>query len=267
MTDESPRYDTINKIRDTLRTLLEEKHLYQSTTLDLRGVVPIMEANLNPLRASMDQLRKATTRPWFFKDPLVSKSVSDERLTVTPPDLKLFCGRCNRIEAFNLVSVEDFLERPAEARFVVNSETAQALVLSYRCQSCKGVPEVFLVARQGFRLTNTGRAPIEHVDVPAAIPKDMRRFYGGAIVAHQSGQTLAGIFLLRTLIEQWARQSTEANGFADEALDAYMAALPEDFKSRFPSLRTLYSDISVDLHNATGSIELFDTARADRETF
>jgi adenylate kinase len=73
--------------------------------------------------------------------------------------------------------------------------------LSYQCQSCKGVPEVFLVRREHLKRTNAGRAPIEHVEVPKDIPKHVSRFFRGAIVAHQSGQTLAGIFLLQTLIE------------------------------------------------------------------
>jgi len=39
-----------------------------------------------------------------------------------------------------------------------------------------------------------------------------------------------------------------------------MAALPEDFKTRFPSMRTLYGDLSVDIHGASGSPALFERA-------
>jgi hypothetical protein len=92
----------------------------------------------------------------------------------------------------------------------------------------------------------------------------VRGFYSGAVVAHQSGQTLAGLFLLRTLIEQFARASTGSKAEnADEVLDAYMGTLPGDFKDRFPSMRSLYGDLSVDLHAATGSAELFDRAKTE----
>jgi hypothetical protein len=133
--------------------------------------------------------------------------------------------------------------------------------LEYTCQSCKQTPEVFLVRRRGVKLTNEGRSPIEHVEVPAFIPKPVRRFFSGAVVAHQSGQTLAALFLLRTVIEQWARAATESVKVqADQVLDDYMLTLPEDFRARFPSLRALYGELSVDMHAATGSSGLFSRA-------
>jgi len=90
----------------------------------------------------------------------------------------------------------------------------------------------------------------------------MHRFFSGAVVAHQSGQTLAGVFLLRSLIEQWARITTKSQAAkADEVLDAYMNSLPIDFKSRFASMYGLYGELSADIHSATGSAELFDSAR------
>jgi hypothetical protein len=38
--------------------------------------------------------------------------------------------------------------------------------------------------------------------------------------------------------------------------------LPDDLKTRFPSMRTLYGELSVDIHSAIGSPELFEKARA-----
>jgi hypothetical protein len=89
----------------------------------------------------------------------------------------------------------------------------------------------------------------------------MKRFYRGAVVAHQSGQTLAGIFLLRKLIEQWARSKAPLGQLpADAVLDAYMATLPENFKSQFKSFRELYGDLSVDIHAAKGDPDRFNEA-------
>ena len=100
------------------------------------------------------------------------------------------------------------------------------------------------------------------MDVPKFVPKTVSRFLGGAIVAHQSGQTLAGLFLLRTLIEQWARfASGSKKEWADHVLEDYMATLPGDFKTRFPSMRGLYGELSADIHIAKASAELFEKAR------
>jgi len=258
------RAGAIDRIAEALRSLIQEKHLYQSISITFDDVLPDMPPDKNPFTAQMKYLRDATRRPWSLLDPQnPPKATNDWLLYVKPPDVKLFCAICDRIEAFNLISVEEFFAR--EKEFSHPGEPTQAFVLSYRCQSCKSVPEVFLVRRNGFKLTNTGRSPIEHVDVPSAIPKSVRRFYGGVIVAHQSGQTLAALFLLRTLIEQYGRASTKVEGLADQVLDAYMKSLPDDFKGRFPSMRDLYGTLSDDIHAAKGSAELFERARREIE--
>jgi hypothetical protein len=178
--------------------------------------------------------------------------------------VKLFCVSCDRAEPYNLVFVNEVFQRIQLEGFQTKGETHQAFVLAYKCQSCKGTPELFLIRRRGFKLTNEGRSPIEHVAVPPFIPKEVRQFLSGAIVAQQSGQTLAGLFLLRTLLEQWARMSSGSQSQqADQVMEDYMATLPDDFKKRFPSMRTLYGDLSVDIHTATGSPELFEKAQTE----
>jgi hypothetical protein len=153
----------------------------------------------------------------------------------------------------------------------------QVFALAYLCQTCKSVPEVFLIRRGNQKLTLSGRAPIEHVAVPFYIPKTVQRFYSGAVVAHQSGQTLAGNFMLRTLIEQWARfdtraerakregtgEPTEAKWKADQVLDVYAESLPSALKGKFGTLKETYGDLSADIHAAAGAPEAFDKATAD----
>jgi len=47
-----------------------------------------------------------------------------------------------------------------------------------------------------------------------------------------------------------------------EALFAeYAAELPDDFKQRFPSLKTIYDQLSEDIHAANESSELFEQAK------
>jgi hypothetical protein len=173
--------------------------------------------------------------------------------------VKLFCEACDRIEPFNLFAAQDVLATDSSA----DEKAVQVFALQYQCQGCKGIPEVFLIRRDTVRLTLCGRAPMEHVDAPAVIPKPVKRFYVGAVVAQQSGQTLAGNFMLRTLIEQWARSATNRSDHADKVLDAYVETLPEDFRGRFPVLRETYGDLSADLHAATGAETTFEKARAE----
>jgi len=244
------------------RTSLEYKDLLNATlqrVIEYRASVEpefqkLIQANWHPL----DKADWRESRPGLPVEGVTPP------IKFQPPDVKLFCQSCDRIEAFNNISSEDFLRRDQPSRpFAVSGQTIQLFVFSFLCQSCKAIPEVFLVRREGLKLMNSGRSPIEHVGEPLAIHKSVRRFYRDAVVAHQSGQTLAGIFFLRTLIEQWARSAVAGSDLpADKALDAYMRTLPEDFKARFPSLPSLYAELSADMHAALGDKNLFEKACA-----
>ena len=261
------------RIAQDVKSLIESKHLYQSKLLEYEDLLSATLQRVMEYRASVEpefqKLIQANWHPidnadWKENRPGFPVEDATPPIRFQPQDVKLFCQPCEGIEAFNNISSEDFLRRgPPSRPFDSSGQTVQLFVFSFLCQSCKAIPEVFLVRRQGLKLTNSGRSPIEHIDVPAAIHKSVRRFYSGAVVAYQSGQTLAGIFLLRTLIEQWTRHAVaRPDLLADEALDAYMRTLPEDFKARFPSLPSLYADLSADMHAALGDKDLFEKACA-----
>ena len=239
-----------------LKRLLETKHLYQNVTI-------FLDIGLFPDAAEAWKAEVAKAK-WGIDDNAIAPSSRPTMdLMLLVPDVKLFCGECQRIEAFNSISSQEITGRSTEEPDIIikRKEAVQVFFLSFLCQSCKQIPEVFLVRRQGLKLTLCGRAPMEVADVPSFIPKSVRQYYSGALIAHQSGQTLAGLFLLRTLIEQWARSKLESpSERADEVMDKYMATLPSDFKSRFRSMRSLYDELSADIHAATGSGELFDKA-------
>jgi hypothetical protein len=257
------------RIADGLKNLFQVKHLYQNVTIEFAdlGRTAFSETD-NPTFVKNALYNIAPKFPglWFPFEATKSGPELQHKYPIffSTPDVKLFCENCERIEAFNSISTEDFLRREAQndKGFSSKRGIVQVFVFSFLCQACKMVPEVFIVRRENFKLVLSGRAPIEHIQTPTVIPKHIKRFYSGAIVAYQSGQTLAGIFLLRTLIEQWAQSVAAKKDLqADEAIESYLATLPADFKDRFPSLRILYSDLSLDIHTATGSAELFEKAR------
>lgn len=264
-----------NRITGTLKELFENKHLYQNITLEYTDILTsYLKLNKNkplPAKAVEDSFTNRINGNWFPNNSkltigeIIKQMIESKTILFLTPDVKLYCKICHRIEAFNLHNSEDFLNpsQNAEPIYKLGVRTIQNFIFSYTCQSCKSVPEVFIVRRESFKLSLCGRTPIEYIDVPKAIPKEIKDYFSGAILAYQSGQTLAGLFYLRTLIEQWAYSSIEdhKNIRADQAIEKYMQQLPDDFKERFPSVSELYSDLSADIHRATGSIELFDKAK------
>jgi hypothetical protein len=247
-------------IQATLKKLLEKKHLYQSVSLSEPEVVEHIKSSVPPSlqQDAIDGFLPRLSSDWFAAS---SDIVSVEgQLWFKAPDVKLFCKRCDRLEAFNSAGMRSFFQDCYD-----NSQTVQVFAFSFLCQACKSIPEVFIVRRVGLKLTLCGRAPIEHVDVPPVIPRSVQSFYRGALLAFQSGQALAGNFMLRTVIEQWARQATrlETATQDDKVVESYMALLPDDFKARFPSMKALYGDLSADIHLAAGSSDLFERARAE----
>lgn len=255
---ESKRKEFQRNVTMAMKTLIETKHLYQSVSVPPTDSYISIKPDKTQVTEDLPTITQVMNAGWATE--AVHPGASVVHLQV--PDIKVYCVRCGRIEAYNSVFVVEIFAKIGKLDFKA-AETEQAFLLAYQCQSCKRTPELFLIRRRGFKLTNEGRSPIEHVGVPAFIPASVQKFFGGAIVAHQSGQTLAGLFLLRTLLEQWARSSSgSAKEQADQVMDDYMVTLPDDLKKRFPSMRTLYGQLSVDIHSATGSAELFDRARA-----
>jgi hypothetical protein len=259
-----------------IKVLIESKHLYQNVEVDLKDFASTPDMQYFNLE-KLPGFGLASMCNWQIVDPNDRRSIYEmedliQVIRFRVPDVKLNCVICDRIEAFNLFSVSDILNRSGSSplSFESNDRFIQIFAISFLCQSCKSVPEVFLVRRHGMKLTICGRAPIEYVDVPKILPKELRRFYSDAVVAHDSGQTLAGLFFLRTIIEQWVRQQVsdfrlqgdQANDkYIDKYIEMYMDILPIDFKNRFISLKKVYSDISADIHSAIGSPELFDASQ------
>ncbi len=255
-------------ITEAFRNLFTEKHLYQSVTLDdektRRALPPMTETLKKHCENSLIFSRGVSQYPWMLRGDEGPQRPEDGRpgadvLPFSLPHVKLYCVHCNGREVFNVVAggstVKAWEYKLPVAKMVASHQ--QVYQLTYLCQSCRKYPEVFLVRRTGGRLTLCGRSEIEHVDVPGFVPTEIIKFYRNALLAHQSGQTLAANFMLRTAIEQWSILFLDAEVRGGAAVEAYNAALPDDFKPHFPSLYDLYSQLSEDIHAAEGSAELF----------
>ena len=124
----------------------------------------------------------------------------------------------------------------------------------------------FVVRREGKRLRLVGRDPIEKVPTPKVLPKGTDKYFSDSQIAHHAGQTLAGIFLLRVFVEQFLHSVPavkelllkDARAPGDRIAETYQDTLPDAFKERFPSLRSIYANLSEAMHAANADAELYE---------
>jgi hypothetical protein len=261
----------------TLQTLLETKHLYQSVEVIGLGakVKELTEQMMNTdnkerfVKWAKLELPKErfvlsegplTLVPRGGVDPAYSRPV----LTLEPPHASLFCAKCQRREAFVPIWFQDTSIGPDR---ILMPDGMQTWLISYKCQRCRGVPENFLIRRDVWKLNLHGRSPMEEIEVPAYIPKDERDFYRDAVIAFNSGKTLAALFYLRTFIEQFARRITTIPGQSTgaEIFTAYSATLPAQHRGSMPSLGRSYDKLSAALHSANADNALFETEKREIE--
>jgi hypothetical protein len=268
------------QVTETLQLLLEQKHLYQSEYVKIEG--PDYDAVYSVISAQQvgdirNRFLGYVVGPWVPLPPKNQRVPLQREPGITvvnfeAPTINVYCtaGKCRRIQAFNTVRTSEVLSGPtlfaAERGGGANplegykegSETVQIFAFAFQCQSCKGAPEAFMVRRQNTKLTLSGRSPIEHVEVPNEIPKPERIYWQSAFLAYHVRETLAGLFMLRTLIEQHAgRVVGDAKLLGGDLVDKYTEGLHEDFKSKWPSFGDLYRKLSIALHRANASDALF----------
>lgn len=279
-----PRLTSI--IEKGFKELLEKKHLYQNLNIEIPPLDEFIEIikpkllqitkNLEdfndyyePVYSSIDQLE------WRVKNPRERSSVEERRprssatdnmiapIIFTPPTVKLYCGFCKRSEAYNFKQGQDLLKGFRGSDIITQPVYDQVYSLEYLCQACKIAPEFFLVRRKNNKLTQSGRTPIEQIEIPSFLPKKQRKYFSDSIIASNSGQILAGNFLLRTYIEQYVRsKSNDPNNQNIEVLfSEYKSQFPDDFKTRFPSLGAIYDKLSEDIHTATASEDVFNQSK------
>lgn len=268
------------EVSTALRILLSEKHLYQSTRVGMdfleilvaSEVDEILDRGVEAPTVEIRQRYEARfEKSWILtavehgrsrmQFP-IGEAVRDAPVEVELPTIHTSCAACKGRWPFNPRDARDSWETG------LTSTSDQWFHLSYRCQNCKCEPIRFLVRRKFDKLILCGREPMESVEVPPIIPRDHRQWLERAVVAAQSGQALAAIFLLRVFVEQFWRSIPEVNEAikdkqrptGDELGTAYKSTLPEDFKTRFPTLCEVYDSLSRCIHSADESFEAYEDA-------
>lgn len=266
------------------RELVETKHLYQRVSLEPSTIAADIRSRLigDLAKDNRFDLWVNQSLSEFVVDVSEQPTGKTERkIRLQPTNVKLYCPNCKEREAFAPIWVGDpnnknwgeFIQLIRSMRLAKASTaappqlpltTTQYLLVLYQCQACQSEPHAFLVRinRRTWILTLDGRSPIETVEVPAYIPKEEQRFYSDALIANQTGKILAGLFYLRTFIEQFARRQTGmwSRNTGDEIMEAYTKTLPPGLSDQMPSLGDWYDQLSSAVHEAREDAELFEKA-------
>lgn len=262
-------------ISSGLKELLESKHLYQNVVVDFPSLFKVVHDQI------LNENHKFAFHT-FANQEFVKEGIPSEReefvidrgvkkyptLTLIVQNVKLFCSICKTRETFSPTLYTDGTRAVAERnktfpRTVAHPDRYQVFFLLFQCETCRAMPVGFLVRRLQWRLTLEGRTPFETVDVPSFMPKSERWLFSGAIVAARTGNSLAGLFYLRSFIEQFAKRQTEIKDrrTGEEILDAYQKLLPINVRDQIPSLKSWYEKLSGPIHDAKPDNSLFEEAR------
>lgn len=264
---------------EQLKRLLETKHLYQKVSVSPDQLLVAFRQRVQPPslpffdQLIQDYLGSASFTPADRQLFFIGKdNLKQPKSTLILGGAKLFCSECGSKEIANPIwffeLTNELLKQYTRGELrTMPPPSFQLFFLCYQCQRCNGIPQTFVVRRHDWQLILEGRSPIEHIEVPASIPRQEKRFFSDAILSYNSGKILAGLFYLRTFIEQFARRQTGAAGrvSGDEIMEAYNKTVPEEVRSQAPSLREWYERLSISIHSAEESPAVFEQARAEIE--
>jgi hypothetical protein len=210
---------------------------------------------------------KPVMAPVFETSNVGGQSVTIKSAVLLLTNVKLFCALCKTSEVFSPLWAKDVAEEchgPHNTE-MPRIESHQLFFIAFQCQRCNGDPEGFIVRRSRHRLFLEGRSPIEQVDLPRYLPKKETQFFSDAIVAFNAGKKLAGLFYLRTFLEQFSRRMTGKRDrvSGDQLMEAYTATLPAAHRDYMPSFREWYDKLSEAIHAAREDDALFEEARSE----
>jgi hypothetical protein len=248
-----------------LTELLETKGLYQ---------------NLWMSEAIFAKLPPAFVRE-FRKRPLVPHSRGDgdddrsiRRSGVQPlgtpqeemdvglylPNLTLDCAKCKCSRTFLSMSCSNHAPY-GEPYPILGADTEQVFSLYYRCAVCRHAYVVFQILRVGMKMQLTGRSVPFRPKLERGWPKEIRNVVQDAHVAAAEADVPAAYYHLRTALEFYMKQelgipvTTKADG--SDLCEKYNVQADKRLKAGFPSLTSLYSELSAGLHSRDAVVERF----------
>lgn len=246
------------KMSEALKDLLENKHLYQRVTLDEKRQAATASSNMvsepAEVAAYVRGIQSVRVNPITLTT--TTESVTDN---VHVGNLKLFCTRCDRREAFAPLFIGDIGSFMPETPF----SSVQQFVFVFQCQSCKSLPQTFLVHRANATMILMGRSPMENIELPPYIPKAEKDFYRDAVIAYNAGKPLAAVFYFRTFLEQFGRRVTgiSERTTGDEIMSRYAETIPLKLRDSMPSLAEWYDSLSAAIHSAKVKETLFEDSK------
>jgi len=293
------------KISNSFRILLEEKHLYQSVKIEKPDILDIIEKNdwsnfgfmqnfgifeiakfkmaikqSDNKIASLD-LNKFFNSIWVLRtfskfDNLEQMedifNIDDVNVHISLPTIKIKCNKCNSVTPPHNPGIDNKQMEINHLDLTSYNEkkktTIQVFSIPYQCQSCKKEPIIFQIYRTDKKLTLSGRSQFEKVDIPNYIPTDEQNYYSDAVIAFNSGRILAALFYLRVLIEHYMRRVTQNmnNKITGEDLgDQYSKLIDEEFPNKFTSLKKVYEELSIKIHSFDEDTNKFSESLQDIE--
>lgn len=268
-------------VRRHLRALLETKHLYQSLKIEwsqlateakrlqdrgkevneyiqLGGERIWIPTEMQPYLKRY--ATKVSSSKWFLIPELQAPGnhpTNSTDLDIIAPPAELFCRVCKTTKTHNSGSLTIETLCPP---YPIGKIADQVFTCGYECQSCRTAPIVFQITRRGEKLTLTGSSEYPTVSIAREIPDEIAEYISEAMLAAGTGRTLAGLFFLRTALEQHMRHSTKLTGrqSGDELATAYFKLLSDEFPKRDWILGRVYEELSSKLHMAEADEKQFE---------
>jgi hypothetical protein len=280
LSDEAAFKLVVRNVNDALseqfKLLLETKHLYQKVSISFDEIVSVGRKRVfsgvqDRFDIRLRDLPKSILLSEVHVHALERPGQIIDLLLIIATNIKIYCEKCSRIEAFKPIwwtEAANELHKPSYRENRIKLPiTVQMWLITYQCQSCLGLPQGMLVRRNGWNFYLEGRSPIEYVEVPQYIPKAEVNWFRDALIAKNTGKTLAALFYLRTFIEQFARRQTSIDGrmTGTEIMEKYSDLLPMQHRSSIPSLKEWYEKLSESIHGAKEDSVLFESARREIE--
>ena len=258
---------------EILSTLLTKKGLYQNLSVDsgifdkfadehYSAQVLTDEFSSRPIypysRGEGDDKDSRGPRGPLGASPLGTPD-TEMPLSFYLPNIHLECTVCKADSSFLSMSCSaDRFQTPYP---IIGSNTEQIFHLYYRCATCRKRYLVFQILRRGLKAQLTGRSLPYRPKLDKVWPDSIKDIVRDALCADAENDVAAAYYHLRTAIEFHIKnelnipieQKIEGNDLCEKYNETQDMRLRTDF----PSLGSLYTELSAGLHSRDVDSKLF----------